>query len=100
MTNTSKPKKKSVTNLRDIKNRHTSINTRNIPPHPLLAHILKASSKLFTTVFQKELDFVNKVYLMKDFIFKLNYSNHILISPPKNNIATYKYYVTRGNNGV
>ena len=36
---------------------------------------------------------------MKDFAFKLNYSHHLLVTPPKNNIATYKYYITRGNHG-
>ena len=42
-------------------------NVKNVPPHPLLSFIIKNSSKMFTQVFQKELDFVTKGYFLKDF---------------------------------
>ena len=61
--------------------------------------IIKNQSGIFLQSYQKEQEFVTKVLFMKDFAFKLNYSNHMLVVPPKNNIATYKFYITRGNNG-
>jgi hypothetical protein len=85
------------------KNQKTKSFCENPPQGPinqLTALLIEKSAMIFSHEPQKEMQLSAKMLFLQDWIFKHNYSNHLLVTPTKNTHSTYKFHIALGNNGI